>query len=153
MLQGRMGRVIQVGRKWQRITLTDEEENEVLDWLRKRNLRMFQQCLQDAEQLAKDKAHVTSVAIALFNHLALGAHTAIDEALEARMHELKEQASAGATATAESPEARKHEEIRRDLEALSRLGIEKTHPAVQKALKELAETMGDSSKRLLDKKT
>lgn len=91
MLEGRIGRVIQVGKGWRRITLTDDEEAQVLDGLRKRNLRVFQQCLRDAEEVAKDKADSMNIAIALFHHLGLGAYTAMDEALEARSHELKEK--------------------------------------------------------------
>ncbi|MFQ5948848.1 MAG: hypothetical protein ACE5KX_08310 [Acidimicrobiia bacterium] len=57
-----IGRIIRNTNGFERVTLTDEEEQEVLEKLRERNLQIYERCLDDA------KGMVIKVRIAVSIH-------------------------------------------------------------------------------------
>ncbi|RME55381.1 hypothetical protein D6777_00755 [Candidatus Woesearchaeota archaeon] len=54
---------------WIEVSLTDEEEKEVEEAARKHNLKLMQQCLEDAKTISNG-LNTSSIAIALFEKLA-----------------------------------------------------------------------------------
>ena len=94
-----VGRIIKNANGFERVTLTDEELQEVLKDLREKNLTLYKGCFEDAMGMAFKKPSLlgpaelqvaAQIAGALFEKQAASAETAMNSKLEAKVFYLKE---------------------------------------------------------------
>ena len=96
-----VGRIIRNRNSFERVTLTEEEEQEVLEKLRERNIEVFKWCLEDASRtitkgpalLRPQDIHVVAtIAGALFEKQAISSSVALNSKLEEKVFYVKEYA-------------------------------------------------------------
>lgn len=82
-----LGKTVKIGYEWKRISLTDEERQRVLQALVEINSQEFKRCLETAKKISKEDYF--NIAVVLFDKQGLAAYTALTEALEIKIHRLK----------------------------------------------------------------
>ena len=96
-----IGRIIRNTNGFERVTLTEEEETEVLQKLREKNLELYKRCFEDAMQLVtkgptlvglREMIPVAEIAGALFRKQAIDARDALTWKLEEKVFYAKEYA-------------------------------------------------------------
>ncbi len=94
-----IGRIIRNSNGFERVTLTDEELQEILRDLREKNLELYESCFKDAMNvgfrkpslLGPQELHVaTEIAGALFDKQAISLETAMNSKLDEKIFYLKE---------------------------------------------------------------
>ena len=97
----KMGRIIRGANGFERVTLEEHEEEEILETVRKVNLDLFQRCLRDATSLTvngpalvgpEEMRVAATIAVALFEKQATDVRDAIAWRLEEKVFYLKEYA-------------------------------------------------------------
>ena len=97
------GRIIKNGNGFERVALSEEEEEGILEQLRERNLETYKKCFIDAKHLVLESPAVctpgemyavATVASALFEKQGISSFTALAEKLNERVFHTKEYAKA-----------------------------------------------------------
>lgn len=144
-----LGKTVKIGYEWKRITLTEEERQRVMQALVEINAQEFKRCLDTAKNISKEDFF--NIAVVLFDKQGIAAFTALSEALEIKVHRVKQtpqekalekQATEKAeTQLAEPPPAPKPERsaIDESMEKAEKEVAEKKEEGVQKDLKDIKE--------------
>jgi len=84
-----LSKLMKIDNKWKRVSLNPEEMQQVLENLVEFNANEFKRCMDIAEKMdKKDKLKIT---MALFDKQGLASYTAMSEALEGKVNELKDK--------------------------------------------------------------
>lgn len=92
-----IGKNVRIGGKLDRITLTEDEEEEVMEELLKKNAKKMERCLEEGKRIVEKyrgkgdySINETDVALALFDKQATASFTVLSEAIEKKVMQLKQ---------------------------------------------------------------
>lgn len=88
------GKNVRIGGKWRRIELTKEEEVEVKKQLLKENIKEMERCINAGVEIIGNipemkMESLEGIVLALFEKQATASYTALSDALEKKVNEVK----------------------------------------------------------------
>lgn len=84
-----LGKTVKIGYQWKRISLAEEERQRIMQALVEVNAQEFKRCLETAKNISKEDYF--NIAVVLFDKQGIAAYTALTEALEIKIHRLKNE--------------------------------------------------------------
>lgn len=109
-----LSKLIKLGNEWKRVSLDTNEMQDVLTNLVEFNANEFQRCVSIAKKI--DKKNTFNVATVLFDKQGLASFTAMSEALEEKINNLRDSKFGRKTEEAKLPEAPKPPEEPKEME-------------------------------------
>jgi hypothetical protein len=87
-----LSKLVKINNQWKRISLDQEEMNVVMQNLVELNGNEFRRCMEMANKISEKKDDIQAVTMALFDKQGIASFTAISEALEEKVNNIRDNA-------------------------------------------------------------